>query len=152
MSFLTPEEWVEYETVINDFHDDAFQEDIHWLTLVNKVNPFGEDGDEKVQDVPLKGLISYNYFRSWPMNKGTTTGEIDKESCMMYLNNQYLSDNGYLNANGQFKFNPGLDRFAIRGITYKATGDAQISQANGKPLLHFVILKREEIPTGNSVY
>lgn len=152
MTLITDTQWQEYEDAINQFHSDAFQENILWISIINKIDKFGEDGNEKKKEINLKGLITYNYFRSWPMNKDTQTGEIDKESILVFFNNKYLSDLGYINVNGQFKFDPSKDRFKVRGVQYKASGDSQVSQTKDKPLLHFIILKREEIDTGNPVY
>jgi len=148
MSFLSDLDWQGYIDIINEFHEDAFQEVIHWKSIINKYDRFGEDGGEVTEDIPLRGLVQYNYFRNWPINKPTTTGEIDKESIIVYFNNNYLDGLGYLDSFGKFKFNQGRDMFVIRDITYKPSGESQIAQAKGTPILHFIILKREEKMTG----
>lgn len=152
MGHMTQADWDAHEKAINDYHEDAFQQDVIWKRLITNLSINGEDGAERSNDITLKGLIVYNFFRSWPMNKPDTTGEIDQESCVLYLNNKYLNDNGYLNINGQFNFKPVEDRFIINGVIYKPSGDAQISQTNYKTLLHFVILKREEIFSQENKY
>ncbi len=154
MAHMTQADWDAHIDAINEFHQDAFQQIITWKKLVTNLSEHGEDNQERHQDIELRGLFLYNYFRSWPTNKNHIAGEVDKESCLLYLNSKYLLDlnPNYINPNGQFNFKPVLDRFVVNGITYKASGESQTAQAGDKPILHFIILKREEINSGSSKY
>ncbi len=152
MAHLTDDDWQEYIDIIDEFHEDANQQEVIWRKLTNNFNRWGEDGGETYEDIPTLGLVQYNFFRSWAINKTTSTGELDKESCMVFFNQKYLSDNGWLTTNNQFKFRPGEDRFIIDGELYKARGNSKAAQANDQTLLIFIILKREETDTGNLVY
>lgn len=145
-------DWDEYINVLNEYHQDAFQQDIIWnrKVVINDTN--GEDSNERTLDIALKGLVGYNHFRSWPINKVSEAGELDKESLIVYFNLEYLNSLGYTNARGQFKFNPGTDKFTLRGVTYKPLGDSEAAQAHDKPVFCFIILKREELTTGQERY
>lgn len=147
MAFLNPEDWDAYKSVINEYHEDAFQQTITWNTMATSVDPHGEDMNEREIDIELKGLIGYNYFRSWPVNKVSEAGETDKQSMIMYFNLAYLTGLGHINAEGQFQFNPGRDYFTVQGVRYKPAGDSLTAQAHDNPLLVFIIVKREELPT-----
>jgi len=152
MAHMTQAQWDAYRAVINEWQEDAFQDDITWIKSIVRLSKHGEDNKQKFINIELKGLVQYNYFRAWPITQATDSGEIDKESCMIYLNLAYLENLGYTNEHGQFKFNPGMDRFKLRGLTYKAFGDSHAGQAHDKPLFTFIILKREERETGNEIY
>lgn len=151
MSFLSGEDWANYEETINQFHNDAFQQEISWIKPGVVRNIHGESTGDKQAAVILKGLIQYNYFRAWATTAMTKIGEIDKESLVLYLNIEALKTAGHLTTNDQLDFDPALDRFFIKGQEYKAMGDSHIAQANDKPLLLFIILKREETNTGEPV-
>ena len=152
MSNLTPADWDAHTDAINSFHDDAFQHVITWKRIITNLDENGEDGNIRYEDIELRGLMLYNYFRSWPTNKNDQAGEIDKQSCLLYLNSEYLRGLGYLNNLDQFDFLPVEDRVIINGLVYKANGESQAAQAKDKNLLHFIILKREELETGSSKY
>lgn len=152
MAHVSQADWDAHKAAIDEFHEDAFQQVITWKRTITVLSQNGEDDNIKNEDIELKGLVLYNYFRSWAINKSDQAGEIDKQSCMLYLNNKYLDDNGHINAQGQFKFKPVEDRFIVNGIVYKANGESQAAQSNNKPLLHFIILKREEIGSHTTKY
>lgn len=151
MAHMTQAEWDLHKSIINEYQDDAFQEDITWLSSAKVVNRWGEE-QQNFLSINILGLIQYNQFRSWPINKDKITGQIDDESCLLYLNIKYLRDNGYTNENDQFIFNPGLDKFIVNGVKYSPKGDSQTAQAKDTVLLHFIVLKRDEINTGNNIY
>ena len=152
MKFMSQENWDMHNNAINDWHEDAFQEDIIWLKNYINRDYHGEDDNHKFDTITLKGLVTYNFFRSWPIDMATDTGEIDKQSCMVMFNLKWLGDNGHLNADGQLDLNPGDDKFILNGVTHVPSGDSHISQAYDNPLLFFLILKREEISTGQTRY
>ena len=149
---MTQADWDDYESSMNIWQEDAFQETITWHKSSVSLSKHGEDNNERFRDFELKGLIQYNYFRAWPINTPSDAGELDKESCMLYLNIKYLKDKGYTNNFDQFKFDPAMDRFTIRGLVYKAFGDSQVAQAHDKPLFLFIILQREETKTSKTIY
>jgi hypothetical protein len=152
MGHMTQADWDEYIESINEFHDDAFQQIINWKRIVTNLSENGEDDVIRTENIELKGLFLYNYFRSWPNSKPDTTGETDQESCMLILNNQYLTDLGYVNGDNQFTFKPVEDRFVLNGLTYKASGESHAAQAGSKPIIHFIILKREELNSSENKY
>lgn len=151
--FLTDSEWQQYEETVDQFHDDAFQQKIIWRENIKNLSIHGDDSTIKYVDRELKCIVQYNHFRSWPINGDTITGEIDKESVLVFFNLKYLSSLGLTTPdNRQFAFQADLDRFVLNGVTYIARGDSQTGQSKEKPLLHFVILKREELVTPNRAY
>lgn len=152
MKNMTPKQWKMHIDTINDFHEDAFQQDIIWVNNITTLSKHGEDNNIKSRTINLKGLVYYNVFRSWPIDQGTDSGDLDKQSCMIYLNKKWLEENGYLNNDGEFAFNPDHDRFIIKGNKYFPSGDSDVAQAYDNPLLVFIILKRDQIPTGKIKY
>lgn len=152
MAFISDEEWADFRQGINDFHNDVFQQEIIWKKQIVTKDYHGEDSNQRFVNVPLKGLMKYNDFRSWPLTETTDSGEIDKQSIMVYFNIKYLRDNGYTNTEGNFIFDPAMDRFIVNGVKYKAMGDSQSAQAKDQPLLIFIVLKREDIGSGINMY
>lgn len=149
---MTPADWQKYKDIINEWQEDAFQQPITWHSVRTITSVNGEDNNIRHVDIPILGLVQYNFFRAWPITQFTDSGSIDKESCMLYLNTKYLRDNNWTNADGQFIFDTGLDRFTINGLKYIATGESQVAQANNETILNFIILKREEIQTSKKTY
>ena len=144
--------WARYKQIVNDFIDeDAGKSIITWRQHLNQPAPFAEDSNNNYLDRDINVLVGYNYFRTWPVNKNTVTGELDSESCVIWVSARYLSEIGALASRGPnstqnyWKFSPDLDRFILNGITYKASGDTQVAQAKDEALLFMVILKREEL-------
>lgn len=154
MAFINPAEWQMYMDTIYEAWDTFGTEPVIWRRMVNNLDYHGEDtpGSTGALDINIIGLIQYNYFRTWPLTAFTPSGEVDQENSVLILSRKYLSDNGWLTADGNFDFRPGEDRFVIRDLIYKPAGDTQVSGAFQHPLLVFIILKREEIPTGSKVY
>lgn len=150
--YTSPQDWANYKEIINNFHNDAFQQEITWVKCINWISEFSEDDSIQTQDITIKGLVNYNDYRSWPVTVPSITGDIDAQSCLLYLNIQYLIDNNLVTAGNHFKFDPGRDKFIINGMKYKAMGESQTAQASNEPLLQFIILKREETLTGDPVY
>lgn len=149
--FLSDAEWAEYEDAVNAFHNDAFQQPIVWRKLVSTFDSIGREKTRYINDT-LLGIIQYNHFRSWPINIESVTGQIDNQSMLLFLNNKYLEDRNLLNSEGQFEFKPDTDRFTVNGVEYVAKGDSQTAQTKNKALLHFIVLKREEIKTSEQRY
>lgn len=134
--------WKRYKKVIDWFATQANQVTIIWHRFVPYLDRFGENTGARFIDVELPVLVKYNHFRDWPIAKNTETGQVDEESCELYLNKQQLKDLGYLNSNGYFNFNPEMDRFTLNGIKYRAQGDTEAAQGGPEELLQLVILQR----------
>lgn len=152
MNLMTPEQWAMHIDTVNLWQEDAFQETITWMSSATNRSYHGEDDNHRENAIELKCLVLYNYFRSWPIDQATDSGEIDKQSCMAIFNLKWLETQGHLNEFGQFDINQGDDKFILNGLTYVPSGDSQVSQAYNNPLMTFIVLKREEISTGNSRY
>lgn len=154
MSTITDAQWQAFRDAINSAHDFFNQDIVTWMKRVYGIQRFGEDDSTIPQYTPinLRCLISYNVFRTWPINEETTSGQLDKESVCMILNVNYLSGLGYLDPDGNLNFNPGDDYFIFQGQKYRATGDLPVSQAKDAPLLIYVILKRLGPNTGTIKY
>jgi hypothetical protein len=146
---LTQSDWNAYKAAI-DLAGDMFNKDIiTWQSLNMGIDYNGEDGlDNTYTNTDLECLISYNYFRVWPVVSETVGGQFDKNSIVCLLNKHYMDGLGLTNADGQFDFKPGEDKFILRGLEYRCGGYSHVAQANDEPLLFMVILKRQEIPTG----
>lgn len=147
MAYISDSMWQKYAGILREFHNDAMQEDIVWRRTYVTRTVLGNE--TRSDEVIIKGLVQYNYFRNWPINDMDVTGEIDKESVLLYLNQDYLAEEGHLNANDQFKFDAGYDRFFIEGIEYKSSGESKAAQAKDRTLFVFIILQREELVNTN---
>ena len=152
MSLMTQQNWDEYIQTMNEWQNDVFQQDITWRRVAVLASSDGEDDNIRYSDMLIKCLVQYNHFRAWPITQTTDSGEIDKESLMVYFNLNYLKELDLLNEFDQFKFKPDHDIFVLNGLTYKAFGESQVAQAKDKPLFLFIILKREELLTGQNKY
>lgn len=153
MALMKDKHWEMHNKAVNEFHYDAFQQEVIWKKNVVRTNIHGEDYGQKYDEIKILGLIQYNQFRAWPITRMTDSGEIDKQNFLLYLNNKYLSEAGLLNEFGQFQYDAGKDFFEINGVLYKSMGDSQASQVqNSNPQLFFIILKREDLLTGDNTY
>lgn len=150
MAHMTQADWDRHIETINEYHEDAFQQEITWRKNITNLNRYGEDSNVRYKDITIKCLIDYNSFRTWPINLSSDTGILDKQSLVAYFNIKYLRDLGYLDSNDIFNFNPGLDKFIVNGILYRTEGESQVSQAHNMPLMIFLILQREETSTGDT--
>ena len=145
--------WAAYEQAINDASETFGKEAVTWHRSTRTISRNGEDPKTTYEDVPLEGLMDYNDFKSWPdMSTFKQTGMEDRTSALLILNQKWLSDNGHLNAAGYFNYNPGRDKFTVRGIEYITAGDTHTAQANNKPLLTYIILYRVEVNTGQKYH
>lgn len=143
-------DWDRYEKNINDFIDvDSGKQTFHWLRKINTPYLYGEDKGTQYLPIQLEGLFQYNYIRTWPANVNTPSGELEGENQVLYISVRYLKELGYVDEFGYWIFNWSEDRFVVNGKGYKPDGDTQVSQANNKPLLMFVILQREDPEESN---
>jgi len=147
-------EWAKFKHVMDTLSFDMFhQKEITWYRLVNSLDPHGEKNTlTDYQPQTLKCLLSYNVMRTYPIGSDTKAGTIDTQHITVILNKQYLDDNGFLNPDGYFNFNPGNDYFMVDGIKYYDSGDTQASQVSTDNLSFFVVLKRAEYPTGRHIH
>jgi len=149
---LTADNWNAFRQAMMIAHESFNQQEVIWERMISNIDRFGEDSGLTTDSITLKGLVFYNYMRTWVISRPTKTGLADDESLVVILNKDYLSSLGYLNSNGYFQFNPGFDRFIINGIRYEPAGDTDADQAFSDPTLFYLILKREVRNTGDQVY
>lgn len=150
MATITDAQWSAYEKAINGAHDFFNQQTITWKKSGGGIDRNGEDNaTETFTDIPIKALVNYNSFKTWASEMPSQVGELDKQTEVLLLNYKYLQDNNWINANGNFDYDPAADRFIHNGITYRSSGDTLICQAKDKPLLVQIVLQREETPTGS---
>ena len=138
-------DWEKYKSIINDFIDnDAGKQPFTWLKKLNMLPAFGEDSQPAYTPVQLEGLFHYNYVKTWPSARVTTSGELENVNLVLYISARSVGEAGYLNEYGYWDFNWAEDRFIINGKVYKPGGDTQVAQAKDQALLFFVILQRED--------
>lgn len=154
MTGISNSQWNIYKNIINKAHDSFNQDTIIWRRHIRGFQRYGEDtkANENYNDITLKCLISYNVFRTWPITKETTGGDLDKENITLILNKKYLDDLGYLNADGFFEMTPGKDQFIHKGLEYQPSGETGVAQASTDALLFYIILARQETNTGTKKY
>lgn len=142
--FLSNKAWAKYKKIIKDFMDnDAGRQVVTWMKHIDQIGPFGEDNENRYIPIQLEALCYYNVFRNWPINKPTTSGELDDENLTIYVTKRQIENLGYINSEGYWQFNWSEDRFIINGITYKPSGDTQVAQAKDEALCFIIILKRD---------
>ena len=151
---ISVSQWQTYRNIINKAHDSFSQDNIIWHRYSRGFQRYGEDtkGNENCDDIVLKCLIGYNFFKTLPITKETASGALDGENIVLMLNKKYLEDLGYLNNDNFFDMDPGKDSFTHRGLKYRAAGETEVAQAGNEPLMFYVILKREETETGEAKY
>lgn len=138
--------WARYGSIITEFIDnDAGKQTIIWKRAITQPQLFGEDNKGKFYpDLEIDVLLAYNFFRAWPINKATTSGELDNQNCVIWVSLERLKKLEMLNEEGYPLIDYALDRFVIKGKVYKSSGDTDVAQAKDKSLLFTIILKREE--------
>jgi len=151
---LTPTQWQAFKDVVNNAAESFNQSTVTWYRLTEGIDRWKEDDKAEITYTPISisCLMSYNVFRTWPMTDGTPSGELDQESVTMMLNKKQLEDAGYLNSDGFFDFDPGMDYFVHLGLKYRSAGETPVSQAGDEHLHFYIILKRDETPTGTKKY
>jgi hypothetical protein len=144
--------WSRYRAVMKQAHDSFSQDILVWVRHNPVIMPFQEQEQPSGNRVELRVLIGYNFFRTWPITKHSSSGAIDNQNMLVFVNKDYLQELGYLNSNGYLNFTPERDYFVHRGIRYKAEGDTFLSQAHDNPLHIQFILHREETLVGDTQY
>lgn len=151
-TFLSNNDWAEFNADINAFSDDVSKGSIRWLKWIGVIPKHGDDTDLVGFDNPvdLFCFFQYNSFRTWPMTGYTQTGEEDKQSELCFINMQYLNGLGLLDGSGKFIYNPDKDRFIHRGRLYYDSGQTEIADAPDGALFHILILKRVDMDNINA--
>jgi len=145
--------WNRYKKIIDDVHEDFNQDIITWKrNLPTTVNFFNEQENQEYTSIDLRVLVGYNYFRTWPITRHNEQGESDNQNMIIMINRSYLSRLGYLTEKGYFDFKPDKDYFFHRGIKYKSEGDTLLSQAKDTPLFIQLVLRREELLSGEDQF
>lgn len=155
MSGVPAAAWNKYKAIINKIAAPNFNGDtLTWVRGLQTVTQFQEQEEPSGVTVDLKVLIGYNFFRTWPITERDQPGEQDNENMLVLINKKYLKDLGYLTPapNEYFNFRPDADFFIHRGIKYKSEGDTFLSQAYNDPLHLQLVLRREEILTGDLMF
>ena len=136
--------WSKYKRIVQNFLDqDSGRQKIIWASHIDQTLSYGEDSLPQYVFNVIEALCYYNAFRNWPINKSSVSGEQDEENLSIMISKQYLADRGYLDSNGYFDFNWAEDRFIINGISYRPTGDTNVSQAKDEAIVFLIILKRD---------
>jgi len=146
--------WNAFKNIVNNIHDSFNQETIIWKRFTSGLGRWGEGKESEItyDTINLKCLIEFDIFRKWPTVMPTSAGELDRGNMAVLLNIKYLNDLGYINSDGNFDYQSGKDYFIYKGQRYKAAGDTFAAQAKDTPLLIQIIMKREEIETGEKRY
>ena len=136
--------WSKYKRTVQNFLDqDSGRQKIIWASHIDQILSYGEDSLPQYVFNVIEALCYYNAFRNWPINKSSVSGEQDEENLSIMISRQYLADKGYLDSNGYFDFNWAEDRFIIKCISYRPTGDTNVSQAKDEAIVVLIILKRD---------
>ena len=145
-----PLAWSTYQDWIgSDAADTFFQQDLIWKRAGDFLDSNGEDEIGRTfSDVTIKCLIDYNDFRTWPINRHTESGEIDKQTMVVLLSIKNLETLGFMNSNGNFDFQ-NEDRFELDGILYKDMGSTNVAQAQDISLIVQLVLEREIVQTSD---
>ena len=151
---ISTAQWQTYKNIINKAHDSFNKDTITWHRYIRGFQRYGEDtkASEDYTHITLNCLIAYNFFNRGPLTKETTSGALDKQNIVLMLNKKYLEDLGYLNSEGFFDMDPGKDKFTHRALPYRAAGETEVAQAGDDPLMFYIVLRREEIVTGDAKY
>lgn len=145
-------DWDKYKEIVQDFIDeDAGKQPFRWLKKIELMSAFGEDSSPRYNAIPLEGLFHYNYVKTWPSARATTSGELENGNLVLYISARAIKEAGYMDQFGYWDFNWVEDRFILNGKVYKPGGDTQVAQAKDKALLFFVILQREDIEESRSL-
>ena len=146
MGVINDNLWNRYSAIVTNFiNEDAGNQVIVWKRAITQPQLYGEDSSGKFYpDIEIEVLLAYNFFRAWPINKATTSGELDNQNCVIWVSLERLAKMELLDEHGYPMIDFSLDRFVIKGKVYKSSGDTDVAQAKDKPLLFTIILKREE--------
>ena len=144
--------WKKYKKMVGWGAESFNKDQVIFAHQDSNVDRWGEDiniTDPLFTYTNLDVLVQYNYFKTWPSNKETESGQIDRQTMVFLFNREYLRGlGGFLDAHGNFQIEPSADYFIHRGQEYRIEGDTLIAQAQDDPLHVMVIVRRQEVPTG----
>lgn len=142
-------DWDIFKSLMADVHATFAQKIILWKRSTVQVHRYGEDPVDTMVDTQLAVLCDWNYKRTWPVDINNESGQDDEQSVQIYLNKEFLRQNGFLNTQDYLKYNKEADRFSIDGILYKSFGDTSAAQMLQDDAWVTVILKRITEQTGH---
>lgn len=149
MDLLTPAQLSAVRQAINDASDTFNKQLITWARATKKLDYNGNDDDPLTYSmIPLLCLCAFNTMPSWPLDRQTETGIVDKDGLPIILNKDYLRGLGYLTPDGMMAIDMDVDYFILDGKKYKVLGDTQASPLGNDPTLQYLILVRDNIQTG----
>lgn len=144
MNLIGASQWAKVRQAFKDA-DETFNKDIliwrRWIP--GQIATFNEEPSGTFQEIPLRVLMQYNTFRTWPVMIKEVSGEIDDQNTVAILNNDYLAGLGYIQE-GKFNFQKDTDYFSHRGLLYKCDGNTPIAQVDADPIHTYLILRVEE--------
>lgn len=130
------------------FADQALQT-ILLKQKTRRISRRGSDNSTRFKYVELKGIIAYNFFRTWPSVKNDVQGDYDNQNMVVMFHKDYLTENNLVNDKGNLDYNPGEDKFIINGVNYKDAGFTDVSQVGVDPMFEHLILTPDKVETGN---
>ena len=110
--------------------------------ICGSTKEFGEGNNIAHKKTSINCLIIYNAYRTWPINTGTVSGELDKETITLLFSKRLLSSKGLIDDTGKVIIDITRDRFYVDGNMYVSSGDSASSQAGNQDALYMIILKR----------
>jgi hypothetical protein len=144
---ISSAEWAQFSNDLNVFNSEVGNQQVTWKHITVNLPRYGEGEPPTYDTRTIQCVVSYNAFRVWPISKETDAGTIDKEYCYLLMNNTILLANGWMTAEGNFKYNPNGDIFIVDGIEHEPSGDTPVSPNNTSPLYTILILKRKTVNT-----
>lgn len=153
MGVISDAIWKRYKNLIGKGHDSFNQDEVTFVKFEHGLDRWQEDPvnvPANYSNKNLKVLIQYNYFHSWPTNRDDESGQKDRQTAVFLFNREYLQQMGQLDAHGNFVIEPNKDFFIHRGQEYRIEGDTFIAQAKNDPMGIMVIVRRQEVPTGQA--
>jgi len=129
------------------FDDQALQPIIH-KKKTRRISRRGSDDSTKFTNVSMVGIISYNFFRTWPSTKNDVQGDWDNQNMVLMFHKDYLIENNFVNEKGNLDYSPGEDKFIINGVIYKDAGFTDVSQVANSPIFEHIILCPDRVETG----
>lgn len=146
--------WNVYKGIINSIHHEFNQQEVIWRRFTHGLQRYGEGDNKNYLDVPLKCLLGYNDFRTWPITDRTVAGSVDKQNMYALINIQYLRELGYLSPEKDKYLDLDLDHdyFIYQNQLWRFSGETPVAQAKEEPLLFQIILDIGETRTNETKY
>lgn len=152
MELLSSAEWASFRQAINNASDTFNAHVVIWHSLNKRLDFHGDERDPKTfTSHNLNCLINSNYLKTWPDNKLTEAGDVNRDNLCLIFNRDYLGGLGFLDGDGEFIVDPEYDYFEIMGQKYSVAGGMAVAQAYDLNTLVYLILTPNIIPTGDRV-